>query len=68
MLVLCVSAVLQAAERVDLSKLERTIDKELTYISDEQLYGLVVIGNTASNRIWMVLDKSEADNVHYDVL
>ena len=67
-LAFCAAASVQAAEQIDLSKLDRTIGNEPKYTSDQPLYGLVVIGSSASTRVWMVLDKTEADNEHYDVL
>ena len=57
-----------AAERVDLSKLDKTIARQPKYTAEQPLYGLVVIGRSVNNRIWMVFDKSKSDAESYDVL
>ena len=66
--VLAMSLQLQAAELVNLSKLDRRLAKEPNYVSREPLYGLVVFGPEAETRVWMVLDQSDADSDLYDVL
>lgn len=57
-----------AAELPDLSKLDRAIRKEPSYVAKHPLYGLAAFGPKAQARVWMVLDKSKADAVVYDVL
>jgi hypothetical protein len=59
---------LQAADPVDLSKVERKIAKEPEYTSKAPLYGLVVFGPRADTQVWMVLDQAKADADVYDVL
>ena len=61
-------AQLPAAEIVDLTAIDRSIAQEPTYTGDEPLYGLAVFGPQAKTRVWMVLDKSDADADVYDVL
>ena len=60
--------VLSAADPVDLSKVERKIDKQPKYVSDAPLFGLAVFGPAAKSKVWMVLDKSAEDAEAYDVL
>jgi hypothetical protein len=60
-------AAVSANEGVDLRKLERRIAKEPTYTA-QPLYGLLAFGPTARTHVWMVLDKSTADALAYDVL
>jgi hypothetical protein len=62
------AAQLHAAEVVDLNKLDRRLAKEPSYNAGEPLYGLVVFGHQAKTRVWMVLDKSNADQDVFDVL
>lgn len=65
---LALSAPLLAAEVVDLNKPDRRIAKEPEYVAEEPLYGLYVFGPEAKTRVWMVLDKSDADRDVFDVL
>lgn len=58
----------QAAERFDPGKVDRRIAEEPEYVAQRPLYGLVVVGREQRLRIWMVLDKSDADAEGYDVL
>jgi hypothetical protein len=67
-LALCASCCAQAAEEFDLSKLDRTIAKQPPYHAEQPLFGLAVIGSSAHNRVWMVLDKSQSSADHYDLL
>lgn len=55
------------AESFDLEKFKTKIAKEPSYVAEQPLYGLVVVGRTGGSRIWMVLDKSQADQQQYDV-
>jgi hypothetical protein len=57
-----------AAEHHDLSKIERRIKSQPTYVAKEPLYGLYVFGPNLKTRVWAVLDKSAVTNVQYDVL
>jgi hypothetical protein len=57
-----------AAQAPDLSKVDRHIGKEPTYVADRPLYGLYVFGPDARTRVWAVLDKSKKDGLVYDVL
>jgi hypothetical protein len=63
-LVLAASA---AADPPDLSKVDRTIKKEPTYVA-KPLYGLYVFGPEARTRVWAIFDKSKPDVQGYDVL
>jgi hypothetical protein len=62
------AAQLHAAEAVDLNKFDRRLAKEPSYAAGEPLYGLVVFGPQAETRVWMVLDKSDADRDVFDLL
>jgi hypothetical protein len=57
-----------AADRPDLSKIERHIVKEPTYKAKQPLYGLYVFGPEAKTRVWAILDKSKPDAPYYDIL
>jgi hypothetical protein len=52
----------------ELSKTDRRIGKQPQYIAEQPLYGLVVFGPEMKTRVWIVLDKSQASAVQYDVL
>ncbi len=56
------------AEPPDLSKVDRQIKKQPSYVAKEPLYGLYLFGPQAQTRVWAVLDKSAADLEQYDVL
>jgi hypothetical protein len=62
-----VAAAASAGDGVDLSKLPRRIAKEPAYAA-KPLYGMLAFGPEAQTRVWMVLDKSKADAIRYDVL
>jgi hypothetical protein len=57
-----------AADRPDLSKIERRIAKEPIYKAKQPLYGLFVFGPEAKSRVWAILDKSKPDAPNYDIL
>jgi hypothetical protein len=57
-----------AADRPDLSQIERRIAKEPTYKAKQPLYGLYVFGPEAKTRVWAILDKSKPDAPDYDIL
>ena len=44
------------------------IAKEPAYAASEPLYCLLVFGSKAPTKVWAVLDKSQADGKHYDVV
>jgi len=56
------------AEPPDLSKIDRQIKKQPSYVCKQPLYGLYLFGPQAQTRVWVVLDKSAADLEQYDVL
>lgn len=56
------------AEPPNLSKVDRTINKEPAYVAKTPLYGLYLFGPQAQTRVWAVLDKSAADLDQYDVI
>lgn len=57
-----------SGDDVDLNGIDRRIGEQPAYVSDQPLYGLVVLGPSAKTRIWMVLDKSSEGAEKYDVL
>jgi hypothetical protein len=57
-----------AADRPDLSKLDRTLPKQPPYTAKQPLYGLAAFGPQAQARVWMVLDQSKPEAGAYDVL
>jgi hypothetical protein len=59
---------LRAAETVDLNRIDRYIDKLPKLVADDPLYGLVVFGSEAQEKVWMVLDKTSSELPAYDVL
>src|SRR4051794_3963446 len=69
---MCLAIVLpeaSAAEPMpDLSKLDRSVLKQSTYVAKRPLYGLAVFGTKADKPVWLVLDKSKPDAKEYDVL
>jgi hypothetical protein len=65
---LLASAGVAAADLPDLGKLDRKIAKEPAYTCKKPLYGLLVFGPKAEERVWLVLDKSKADAASYAVL
>jgi hypothetical protein len=58
----------RAAERPELSKIKRRLTREPAYTAKEPLFALYVFGPQARTLVWAVLDKSEPDAPHYDVL
>ncbi len=52
---------------LDLTKVERKIAKEPSYVSEPR-YALLVFDDTRPFRCWMVFDKSKVDAPYYDVL
>src|SRR5215469_757727 len=57
-----------AADRPDLSQIERRIAKEPAYKAKQPLYGLYVFGPEAKTRVWAIFDKSKPDAPDYDIL
>jgi hypothetical protein len=55
------------AESFDLEKLKTKIAQEPSYMAKQPLYGFAVVGKAGESRMWMVLDKSKAENEQYDV-
>jgi hypothetical protein len=56
-----------AGDALDLSKVERRIAREPQRVCAKPRYCLVLLGPEAKTRIWMLVDKSQADAKHYDV-
>ena len=52
---------------IDFAKVERKIGKQPKYVA-EPLYALFIFDRAGKSRVWVVLDKSEADLEYYDVL
>jgi hypothetical protein len=57
-----------AVETPDLSKIDRHIQKQPPYASSRPLYGMMVLGPSAKDALWLVLDTSKAKGERYDVL
>jgi hypothetical protein len=57
------SATAADTEKVDLTKIDRSIAKEPKYESDSPEYCLLVFGARAETRVWLVMD---ATNLHVD--
>jgi hypothetical protein len=58
----------RASDVPELKSVDRRIAKEPTYLAARPLYGLLVLGPAAQNRIWMVLDRSQPEVERYDLL
>lgn len=65
---LLLAAPLLAADAVDLQKIDRQIGKQPTLAAEQPLYGLLVLGPKAEQRIWLILDKSKPGLDQPDVL
>jgi hypothetical protein len=50
-----------------LTKIERRIGKQPTYVAEQPLFGLVVFGPQMKTRVWIALDKSTRSQSEYDV-
>src|SRR4051794_26417024 len=66
--VVAFSATPAADPMPDLSKVDRSVRNEPTFVAKQPLYGLAVFSPKADKPVWLVLDKSEPDGKSYDVL
>jgi hypothetical protein len=57
-----------AADRPDLSQIDRRIAKEPACKATQPLYGLYVFGPQAKTRVWAIFNKSKPDAPDYDLL
>jgi hypothetical protein len=63
------TAAAEAADPVDLAKLERKkLDTLPKFTTEKPLYALAVFGAEAKTQVWFVLDKTKADAKNYDLL
>lgn len=62
------SVAAQASDIPVVKNVDRRIPKEPEYVAERPLYGLLVFGPSARERIWMVLDHSKRDADSYDIL
>jgi hypothetical protein len=58
----------RATDIPDLQHVDRGIRKEPAHVAERPLYGLLVFGPQAQQRIWMVLDRSKPEVERYDLL